>query len=60
MKQFSCGDVVPGCTARFTGETEADLLRDVAGHAASGHGIHEISPELLASVRRHIQEAPAA
>jgi predicted small metal-binding protein len=60
MKQFSCGDVVPGCTASFTGETEAEVLQAVGAHASSGHGIKEISPELLAAVRAHIREAPAA
>ena len=60
MKQFSCGDVVPGCTARFTAETESELLQQVAAHAASGHGITEVSPELVAAVRTHIQEVPPA
>jgi predicted small metal-binding protein len=25
MKRYSCGDVVPGCDARFVGRTDADI-----------------------------------
>jgi len=59
MKQFSCGDVVPGCKASFTVETESELLQAIAAHAASGHGITEISVELLATVQQYSQNGPA-
>ena len=54
MKQFSCGDVVPGCQAGWTAETEQDLLRAVAAHAADDHGISPVPPELAEQVRLHI------
>ena len=54
MKALSCGSIVPGCTATFKGETEEDLLPQVAEHAREAHGIEQVSPELLAEVRRHI------
>lgn len=38
IKQFRCGDVVPGCTVRFEG-TAADVLTQVERHAATDHGV---------------------
>ncbi len=55
MKEFSCGDVVPGCTARFQAETEQALLEHVARHAREGHGLTELSPDLVNAVRTHIR-----
>lgn len=49
MKNFRCGDVVPGCTRHFTGTTE-DILAQVARHAYTDHGMSDISPATLAQV----------
>ena len=54
MKEFSCGAVVPGCDARFSAESEQDLLAQVAEHAKSEHGMDEVPPELVAQVREKI------
>jgi predicted small metal-binding protein len=51
MKRFACGDVVPGCHATFTASDEAGIFSQVAPHAAAEHGLHEITPELQATVR---------
>ncbi|GAA1808766.1 DUF1059 domain-containing protein [Planosporangium flavigriseum] len=50
MKKFRCGDVVPGCTARFNGD-EASILAAVAAHAGADHGLVEVPAELVAQVR---------
>lgn len=50
MKQFACGDVVPGCTASFRGDSVEDILGQVAGHARSAHGMASVSPELVEQV----------
>ena len=57
MKTFSCGDVVPGCSARFTAADEDGILGHVASHAAADHGIRDITPELVQAVRAHIVSA---
>ena len=57
MKQFSCGDVVPGCSAVFQGEAAEDILRQVAEHAKADHGLADVTPELEASVREKIHDA---
>lgn len=50
MKRFRCGDVVPGCTASFTG-SEDEILGQVAAHAARDHGLADVPPELVTQVR---------
>jgi len=54
MKSFSCGAVVPGCTATFSAETEDGILEQVARHARADHGLDEIPAELVAQVRANI------
>lgn len=59
MKQFRCGDVVPGCRARFTADDEAGVLTQVAEHARRDHGMPAVPPELVARVRGAIVTVPA-
>jgi predicted small metal-binding protein len=56
MKQFSCGAVVPGCTATFTGETEDEILGQVAVHAREDHGMDEVPDEVVEQIRAKIAE----
>lgn len=51
MKSFACGDVVPGCEARFVCSSDDDLLFAVAAHAATAHGLDDLSPALSQAVR---------
>ena len=48
--QLACGDVMPGCTARFEAADQDALLGQVAQHAAADHGITEITPEIRDAV----------
>jgi predicted small metal-binding protein len=50
MKRFACGDVVPGCQARFTGDSAESILEQVAEHARHAHGLDQVTPELRAGV----------
>jgi predicted small metal-binding protein len=54
MKSFACGDVVPGCDARWVCGTENELLTAVADHARADHGMVEIPDELVEQVRARI------
>jgi predicted small metal-binding protein len=54
MKTFACGDVVPGCTATFTGPDDDAVLAQVAAHAAADHGLGAVPPELVEQVRASI------
>ena len=55
MKTFACGDVMPGCSASFSAETEGGILAQVAGHAAADHGVTDITLELVQAVRQAIR-----
>jgi predicted small metal-binding protein len=50
MKAFACGDVVPGCEARWVCSSTDEILRAVAVHARAAHGLTNLSDELVASV----------
>jgi predicted small metal-binding protein len=54
MKTFACGDVVPGCTATFTGPDDDAVVALVATHATADHGLGTIPPELVEQVRAAI------
>jgi predicted small metal-binding protein len=54
MKQFSCGDVVPGCAATWVRSSVDEILAEVAQHAEVAHGIAEVPPALVAQVRERI------
>lgn len=57
MKAFSCGDVVPGCEARFVCSSEEEVLARVAQHARDDHGMVEIDDDLVRTVRASIVAA---
>jgi len=52
--KLACGDVMPGCSARFETDDRDRLLAQVAAHAADAHGITEITPEVLQAVESKI------
>ena len=54
MKQFSCGDVVPGCGQQFRGRDEAEILAAVGHHAAVAHGMSTVPEPVVAQVRARI------
>ncbi len=55
MKTFACGDVVPGCSTRFSAETEGGIVAQVADHAAADHGVTDVTLELVQAVRKAIR-----
>ena len=52
--KLACGDVMPGCTARFETNDRDRLLSQVAAHAAEAHGITQITPDVLSAVESKI------
>jgi predicted small metal-binding protein len=60
MKQFRCGDVVPGCETKIEGENEDEILAKVADHAREAHGMNEVPAEVADTVRSKITDASAA
>ncbi|GAA0291180.1 DUF1059 domain-containing protein [Kineococcus aurantiacus] len=57
MKQFTCGDVVAGCSRTFVAADSDALLTQVTGHARSDHGLADVPAELVGQVLLAIREA---
>lgn len=56
-KSIQCSDLFPGCAFEAEAGSETELLEKVAAHAASEHGVIEISEDVLAKVRGCIRDA---
>jgi len=54
-QSLACGDVMPGCAATFESDTQEDLLAQAAAHAKAEHGIDEIPPDVLETVKGAIK-----
>jgi predicted small metal-binding protein len=55
MKTLACGDLVPGCQAVVTAETEEEILQIAAQHAVEAHGL-TVDDGLVAAVKGAIRE----
>lgn len=55
-KELHCGDVVTGCKHVISAETEEELMRRAAKHAAEAHGIEEIDEETAKQVQAAIRD----
>jgi len=53
MKEYACGDVVPGCGARFVVTDEEEMLAVCTVHAQHDHGLAEpqMPDDLIARIR---------
>jgi predicted small metal-binding protein len=54
---LACGDVMPGCSARFESTDRDQLLSDIGSHAATVHGITSITPGMLSTIEGKIAVA---
>lgn len=59
MKSFACGDVVPGCEARWVCSSEDEVMFEVAKHSAAVHGITTVSPSMANAVRAAVVSVAA-
>ena len=56
MKQFRCGDVVPGCQWVTRSEDDKELLDAIHSHARDAHGMDEVPPEVVDAIHGVITE----
>lgn len=56
MKQFVCGELVPGCTHVFQAPSDEEILEQVEVHARDDHGMPEVPPEVADRIRASITE----
>ncbi len=54
MFTLACGDVMPGCPARFEGHGREELLGQVATHTREAHGIVDLTSEVRQGVEAKI------
>jgi predicted small metal-binding protein len=55
-KMLKCRDIGVDCDGVIQAETEEELMRKVAEHAKTVHGMSEISPDMVAKVKAAIKE----
>jgi predicted small metal-binding protein len=55
--KLSCGDAMPGCSARFEDESRDRILEQVSVHAREAHGVTEVTPEMLEAIGANIVPA---
>jgi predicted small metal-binding protein len=54
-KYMACAAIVPDCPFTASAATEEELMKKVAAHAATVHGVAEVTPELAAKVKAAIE-----
>jgi predicted small metal-binding protein len=55
--KLSCGDAMPGCSARFEDESRDVILEQVAAHAREAHGVTDVTQEMLDAIGANIVPA---
>jgi predicted small metal-binding protein len=55
--KLSCGDAVPGCSARFEEDSRERILELVSAHARKDHGVTDVTPEMLEAMAGNIRPA---
>ena len=56
MKQFRCGDVVPGCQWVTRSDDEQELFDEIHAHAREAHGMDQVPPEVADAIQRVITD----
>jgi predicted small metal-binding protein len=55
--KLSCGDAMPGCSARFEEDSRELILEKVSVHAREAHGVTDVTPEMLDAIGANIVPA---
>lgn len=55
-KKMNCRDAGPDCDFVARGETEEEIMKQVAEHARTEHGIEEVLPELAEKAKAAIKD----
>jgi predicted small metal-binding protein len=53
---LACNDIVPGCAAQVTAESEDEVMRQAAEHAAKDHGLTKIDAATTEKIRSAIRK----
>ena len=55
-KVLYCNDLVPGCQFEARGNSEEEVLAEVADHISIAHNMVNLSDEILATISKAMQE----
>lgn len=55
-RKMDCRDVGPDCDFVARGESDEEVMRQVAEHASTAHGIEDVPPELAEKARAAIRD----
>jgi predicted small metal-binding protein len=55
-KSFVCKDIGVDCPWSGRAETEEELMKQIAEHAKTVHGMEEISPDMMEKVKQAIKD----
>lgn len=55
-KVLYCNDLIPGCTFEAHGDSEEEILAEIADHLATAHNMTDISDDILEMVCAAINE----
>lgn len=55
-KVLYCSDLVPGCRFEARGNSEEEVLAEIADHISIAHDLLNLSDEILAMISKAIQE----
>jgi len=58
--KLSCGDAVPGCSARFEEDSRELILEKVSAHARNDHGVPVVTQDMLDAMAANIQPVVSA
>ena len=56
MKEFKCGELVPGCTWHTHADDEAELVRRATAHLRQAHDEDRIRPNMVEEIKKRIRE----
>jgi predicted small metal-binding protein len=55
-KVLYCNDLVPGCKFEARGNSEEEVLAEIADHIAISHNLMDLSDEILEMISKAMQE----
>lgn len=55
-KVLSCAELTGNCPEVVRGQSESEILQQVARHAKERHGLDTVSPELASKARASIRD----
>jgi predicted small metal-binding protein len=56
MPTFKCKDIGMDCPFEAKANTNEELIKMIATHAASAHGITKVPPDLMAKIKGAIKQ----